>query len=71
MSAHRYEGDGFVVTYDPNVCTHAGRCVKGLPAVFDSKRTPWIDPARASAEEIEKQIAKCPSRALGFLRGET
>jgi uncharacterized Fe-S cluster protein YjdI len=68
MSTHRYSGDGFTVTFDSDVCTHAGRCVKGLPAVFDAKRTPWIDPSGASADEVERQVAKCPSRALGFAR---
>lgn len=68
MAIHEYKGDGFTVTFDPDVCTHAGRCVKGLPGVFDGKRKPWIDPGGATAEEIEKQISKCPSRALGFVR---
>ena len=68
MSVHRYSGDGFTVTYDPDICTHAARCVRGLPAVFDANKTPWIDPAQATAAEIEAQIAKCPSRALGFTR---
>ena len=71
MAIHEYKGDGFTVTYDPEVCTHAGRCVKGLPGVFDAKRTPWIDPTQATADEVEKQVAKCPSRALGFVRDES
>lgn len=71
MSVHRYSADGFTVTFDPAVCTHAGRCVKGLPGVFDSKRKPWIDPNGATADEVEKQVAKCASRALGFERDET
>ena len=51
------------------VCTHAGRCVKGLPAVFDANRRPWIDPNGATADEIEAQVVKCPSGALKFTRG--
>jgi uncharacterized Fe-S cluster protein YjdI len=70
MAIHEHKGDGFTVTFDPDVCTHAGRCVKGLPAVFDSKRKPWIDPSAATADEIAAQIARCPSRALGFSRDE-
>jgi uncharacterized Fe-S cluster protein YjdI len=71
MSVHRYDADGFTVTYDPDVCIHAGRCVKGLPGVFDSKRTPWIDPTQATADEVEAQIRKCPSGALGFERDDS
>jgi uncharacterized Fe-S cluster protein YjdI len=68
MAVERYSNGKITVTYDGEVCTHAGRCVKGLPGVFDAKRKPWIDPDAAEADEIEKQVAKCPSRALGFIR---
>lgn len=68
MTAQRYIGDDFAVTFDPDVCTHAGRCVKGLPGVFDAKAKPWINVQGASADEIEAQVKKCPSRALGFER---
>lgn len=70
MAIERYNADGFSVTYDPDICTHAGRCVKGLPNVFDAKRKPWVDVGAASADEIERQVAKCPSRALAFVRDE-
>jgi uncharacterized Fe-S cluster protein YjdI len=63
-----YEGAGFAVTFDPTVCIHSGKCVRGLPAVFDVKRKRWIDVDRASADEIEAQIARCPSGALQFVR---
>lgn len=62
-----YEGDGFAVTFDPDVCIHAGNCVRGLPAVFDVSRKRWIDVAAASRDEIEAQIGRCPSGALQFL----
>jgi uncharacterized Fe-S cluster protein YjdI len=62
-----YEGDGFAVTFDPAICTHSARCVRGLPAVFDVSRRKWIEPAAASAAEIEAQIGRCPSGALRFL----
>lgn len=69
MAVQTYTNGEITVTYDPDVCTHAGRCVKGLPGVFDAKRQPWIDPNAADADAIEAQVAKCPSRALGFKRG--
>jgi uncharacterized Fe-S cluster protein YjdI len=66
MSVERYTNGKITVTYDSKVCTHASRCVKGLPAVFDAGKTPWINPDGATAEQIAAQVAKCPSGALGF-----
>lgn len=59
-----YEGSGFAVTFDPNLCLHSGNCVRGLPAVFDVRRSRWVDVDGASAEAIEAQVARCPSGAL-------
>jgi uncharacterized Fe-S cluster protein YjdI len=59
-----YEGDGITVTFDPNLCTHSGRCVRGLPKVFDVGRQRWIDVKAATPEEIAAQVARCPSGAL-------
>jgi uncharacterized Fe-S cluster protein YjdI len=59
-----YETPDIVVTFDPNVCIHSGNCVRGLPAVFDVSRRRWVAPEAASADEVEAQIAKCPSGAL-------
>lgn len=61
-----YAGDGFEVTYDPDVCTHAAECVRGLPAVFDPKARPWIQPGKAPAAEVAAVVARCPSGALRF-----
>lgn len=69
MPIQSYTNGDVTVTYDPEVCTHAARCVKGLPGVFDIKRKPWIDVDGAAAEEIAAQVAKCPSGALTFARG--
>ncbi len=69
--AHRiqtYEGPGFAVTFDPNVCIHSGKCVRGLSAVFDVRRKRWIDVAAATPEAIAAQIDLCPSGALKFVR---
>lgn len=59
-----YEGDGIVVTFDPEICTHSGMCVRGLRAVFDTSRKRWVDVRAASPEAIAAQVAKCPSGAL-------
>ena len=63
-----YRAGKIVVGYDSKVCTHAGECVRGLPSVFNSKNKPWIDPSKATAEQIEAQVKKCPSGALSFKR---
>lgn len=55
---------GIEVTFAPDVCRHSGVCVRGLPAVFDVKRKHWIRPELASVEEVEAQVARCPSGAL-------
>lgn len=59
-----YRGQDVTVTYDPNVCAHAGECVRGLPAVFDAKQKPWIDPDAGDAAAVRRQVEHCPSGAL-------
>lgn len=66
-----YTSDAITVTFDPSVCTHAAKCVTGLPAVFDVKRRPWIDVTAESADAIAAQVARCPSGALQCTRHDT
>jgi uncharacterized Fe-S cluster protein YjdI len=61
-----YETDEILVTYDPNLCTHAAECVRGLPAVFDTRRPDWIRPGAAPAERVAEVIRRCPSGALQY-----
>lgn len=68
MSIRHYRGETIDVTYDARRCIHAAECVRGLPAVFDTRRRPWILPSAASADEIAKVVARCPSGALHFTR---
>jgi uncharacterized Fe-S cluster protein YjdI len=63
-----YETPEITVTFEPSLCTHSARCVRGLPAVFDVRRRRWVAPEAASPEEIHAQIAKCPSGALKSYR---
>jgi len=62
----RYEGEAIVVMFDPNLCIHAGNCVRGLRPVFDVKARPWVRPDAAEAEIVAKQIQQCPSGALAY-----
>ncbi len=65
---HRYEADGIVVTYEARRCIHAEECVHGLPAVFDPKRKPWVDPRAATADAVARVIERCPTGALQYER---
>lgn len=68
MSRKTYTGAEVDVSFDPDVCIHAAECVKGLPAVFDTKKRPWITPDGAPAEDVVAQVARCPSGALQIER---
>jgi uncharacterized Fe-S cluster protein YjdI len=59
-----YEGRNAIITYEEKVCIHAGECVKGLPQVFDTKRTPWLQPGDVAYETAEQVVRRCPSGAL-------
>ena len=59
-----YDGEEVRVTFEASRCIHAARCVRRLPAVFDTARRPWIDPNGAPAEAIEAAVRRCPTGAL-------
>ncbi len=63
---HTYASGDLIVEYDVARCIHVKACVKGLPAVFDPERRPWIDPGLAPAEAIEDVIRRCPTGALHY-----
>jgi uncharacterized Fe-S cluster protein YjdI len=60
----RYQGRSIEVTFDPARCLHAAECLRGLPAVFDVKRRPWIEPDRADPADVADVVSRCPSGAL-------
>ncbi len=61
-----YEGQEVTIHDNRGICAHIGRCTDGLPAVFESKRKPWIDADAATKEEIMATIRQCPSGALSY-----
>lgn len=63
-----YADERIDITYDARRCIHAGECVRGLPAVFDTARRPWILPSAADADAIAAVIKKCPTGALHYTR---
>ncbi len=67
-AARSYDGEGIVVGFDAHRCLHAAECVRGLPAVFDAGRRPWVQPDNAPADEVADVIRRCPSGALQYHR---
>ena len=63
-----YSGDAVSITYDATRCIHAAECIRGLPAVFDTKRRQWIDPSAAGAAAITEVVMRCPTGALHATR---
>ncbi|MDX1396801.1 MAG: CDGSH iron-sulfur domain-containing protein [Gemmatimonadota bacterium] len=63
-----YEGEAVDIRFEPRRCIHSGNCVRGLGAVFQPGRKPWIDANGASADEIARVVARCPSGALSMRR---
>jgi uncharacterized Fe-S cluster protein YjdI len=61
-----YETPEITVTFEPDLCTHSGVCVRGLPAVFDVRRRRWVMLELGAASEIAAQVQRCPSGALKF-----
>ena len=60
------------VTYDAQVCIHAGNCVKSLPAVFKVVDGQFvIDQRGASEAAIRQTVAACPSGALQITDDQT
>jgi len=67
---HDYRGDGIVVRYLLKRCIHAAECVRGLPAVFDPQRRPWVDARLAGADAIAEIVTRCPTGALHYQRSD-
>ena len=63
-----YESAEIMVHWDSAKCIHSGKCILGLPEVFNLSKHPWIEVSGATAEEISQQVAKCPSGALTSTR---
>ncbi len=63
-----YPGRAITVRYDVARCIHSEECVRGLPAVFDGGRRPWVDPDGTEADRVAEVVLRCPTGALTFER---
>jgi uncharacterized Fe-S cluster protein YjdI len=60
----RYTGEAVDVSFDAVRCRHAAECLRGLPAVFDRDRRPWILPDGGEPDDVVRVVARCPTGAL-------
>ncbi|MDR2974730.1 MAG: (4Fe-4S)-binding protein [Propionibacteriaceae bacterium] len=67
MARRTYTGSKIDVTFDFDVCQHSGRCIRGLPAVFEVGRKPWILPDAGDPQAVADVIDTCPSGALEYI----
>ncbi len=65
---YRFESGDIVVYWDYVRCVHVEACIRTAPAVFDRHRRPWIDPSRATADEVVAACEACPTGALHYER---
>ena len=56
------------MSFDLDLCTHIGECLRRSPEAFQLRRRPWILPDASSADELAKVIERCPSGALQYKR---
>ncbi|MDR2929522.1 MAG: (4Fe-4S)-binding protein [Propionibacteriaceae bacterium] len=68
MTRRTYYGEDINVTFDADLCQHSGRCVSGLPQVFEVGRRPWVLPDAADADRVAQVVSSCPSGALLYER---
>ena len=61
-----YKNEQITVQWNPELCSHSGKCLHHLPKVFDLKARPWVNLSAASPEEIIKTIDACPTGALRY-----
>jgi len=62
----KYTNGEITVVWKPDVCKHSGRCVTGLPSVFNINEHPWINMQVADTNAIIDQVNKCPTGALSY-----
>ena len=71
QTTHKYSNGEITVIWQPGICIHSAICFKGLSAVFDPRRKPWIDMSQAETARIIEQVKKCPSGALSIATNDT
>jgi uncharacterized Fe-S cluster protein YjdI len=70
IETKKYTNGEVTVVWKPKLCIHSAICAKGLPAVFNAQRRPWIDLDQATTQAIIEQVNKCPSGALSIKQND-
>ncbi|MDN4753059.1 (4Fe-4S)-binding protein [Porphyromonadaceae bacterium W3.11] len=65
-----YKSDELTIIWQPELCQHAGICVKTLPKVYNPDARPWVKMENATTEELINQIDLCPSGALSYKKNK-
>jgi CDGSH-type Zn-finger protein/uncharacterized Fe-S cluster protein YjdI len=65
---HVFESPAITVTWSRRRCIHVAECVRGLPAVFQPGRVPWVEPTQAAADRVAEVVCRCPTGALHYER---
>lgn len=61
----KYYSNGEVtVAWRPEKCEHSAHCFRSLPAVFNPRVKPWIQPENTDTETLIAVVNGCPSGAL-------
>ena len=47
-----YTNGELTIVWQPELCQHAGICVKMLPNVYHPKERPWVQIENATTEEL-------------------
>lgn len=66
MKQHEYTNGALTVIWTPEKCIHSGICVRLLPDVYKPGDRPWIHVENAAADQLIRQIGRCPSGALSY-----
>lgn len=61
-----YTNGEMVIIWQPDICAHAGVCVKTLPQVYNPAERPWVKMENATTEQLIAQVEQCPSGALTY-----
>jgi uncharacterized Fe-S cluster protein YjdI len=62
----KYTLNGVTVIWKPALCRYSAICARGLPAVFNPQRRPWIELQHADSTTVTEQVGRCPSGALSW-----
>jgi len=63
-----YSTGEVTVFWRSELCIHSANCLMGLPAVFNTRKRPWVNINGGSTNEIIQAVDTCPSRALTYLK---